>query len=63
MEVAYFTVAEVAEMTGSCTETVRNWIRSGKLKATRHPGSRSFVIARSDFEAFWPFPVKQKPGA
>lgn len=57
MKSAYFTVSEVAKMTGVCLETVRNWIRSGKLKASRHPGNRSFIIAMDDFKEFWPYDI------
>lgn len=34
-----YTVKEVAEITGKHEETVRRWIRSGVLKASRHKKS------------------------
>lgn len=34
---AYLTVSEAADALGVSASTLRNWDRSGKLKATRHP--------------------------
>ena len=51
MEVAYFSCADVAEMTGVKLRTVWNWCNSGKLKASR-PGGRDYMIKKSDLEEF-----------
>jgi excisionase family DNA binding protein len=46
---AYLTVAEVADTFRVCTKTVRRWIKSGQLPATRM--GRDWRIARSDLRA------------
>ncbi len=33
----YLTVRQAADLLGICSETLRRWDRSGKLKSTRHP--------------------------
>ena len=40
-------------MTGKTVESVRNWIRNGRLKARRPPGCRDYVVQKEDFESFW----------
>jgi excisionase family DNA binding protein len=47
----YLTVAEAASVLGVSTSTLRNWDRSGKLKARRHPINRYRLYRRSDLEA------------
>jgi len=34
---SFLTVSEAAELLGVSASTIRNWDRSGKLKAIRHP--------------------------
>ena len=34
-------------------ETVRGWIRNGKLKARKPPFCRDYIIRKDDFERFW----------
>lgn len=46
---AYLTVKEVADTFRVCTKTVRRWIKSGELPATRM--GRDWRIARSDLRA------------
>ena len=40
-------------MTGKTVDSVRNWIRHGKLKARKPPGCRDYVIQKEDFDRFW----------
>lgn len=51
VEIAYFSCADIAKMTGRKLSTVQKWCSSGKLKASR-PGGRDYLIKKSDFEAF-----------
>lgn len=44
-------VAEVAELFEVDEETVRVWVRGGKLKARRNPGGRTLVFGRAYIEA------------
>ncbi len=43
-------VAEVAELCDVDPETVRVWVREGKLQARRNPGGRVLVFVRSEVE-------------
>ena len=45
----FYTVSEIAEITGKSRQTVYNWIRDGKLKASK-PGN--WLISRVDFLRF-----------
>lgn len=44
-------VPEVAALFEVDPETVRVWVRAGKLRARRTPGGRVLVFLRSDVEA------------
>lgn len=43
-------VPEVAELCDVDPETVRVWVREGKLQARRNPGGRVLVFVRSEVE-------------
>lgn len=45
-------VREVAELFEVDPETVRVWVREGKLDARRDPGGRGLIFNRSEIEAF-----------
>jgi MerR family transcriptional regulator, copper efflux regulator len=47
----YVTVGEAAGFLGVSTTTLRNWDRSGKLKAYRHPINGYRLYRREDLEA------------
>lgn len=47
---AYLSVCQVSELFNVCPKTVRRWIASGDLPATK-PG-RDWRIARTDLRAF-----------
>ena len=44
----YVTVTRAAEMLGVCASTLRNWDRSGKLKAARNPMNGYRLYRRED---------------
>ena len=44
----YVTVARAAEMLGVSASTLRNWDRSGKLKAARNPMNGYRLYRRED---------------
>jgi excisionase family DNA binding protein len=46
-----FQLEEVAELLGVHPESVRRWIRAGKLKAMK--AGRQYLISRTDLQAFW----------
>lgn len=46
----YLTVAQAAEYLGVSPSTLRNWDRSGKLKARRHPLNRYRLYRREDLD-------------
>jgi excisionase family DNA binding protein len=46
----YLTVAEAAEYLGVSPATLRNWDRSGKLKASRHPLNDYRLYRREDLD-------------
>ena len=48
----FLTVGEAAEFLGVSAETLRRWDRSGKLVATRRPGSQRRYYARQDLAEF-----------
>lgn len=48
----YLSVGKAAEYVGVAPETLRRWDRSGRLVATRRPGSNHRYYARTDLEAF-----------
>lgn len=47
-----YKVSEVAELLNVNSETVRRWIRSGRLVADRHFGPSGNTIARNAIESF-----------
>jgi DNA (cytosine-5)-methyltransferase 1 len=47
----YLTVGEAAEFLGVSAETLRNWDRTGKLKAYRNPINRYRLYRREELEA------------
>ena len=53
MKVNNYSVCDLAEITKKTPETVRKWIRSGKLKARKPPYCRDYIIRKDDFERFW----------
>lgn len=40
-------------MTNKSVETVRKWVRTGRLKGRKPPGCRDILINKDDFEMFW----------
>jgi excisionase family DNA binding protein len=46
----YFTVEDIAEQLGVSVDTVRNWIKQGKLEA--YKVGRDYRISREQFEKF-----------
>ncbi len=44
----YLTVKEAANLLGVCPDTVRNWDRSGKLTANRHPLNQYRLYRRNE---------------
>ncbi len=46
----YLTVAQAAEVLGVSPSTLRNWDRTGKLKAARHPINDYRLYRREDLE-------------
>jgi excisionase family DNA binding protein len=44
------TVGEAAELLGVSASTIRNWDRSGKLKAIRHPVNNYRLYDRYELE-------------
>lgn len=51
MEENYFYCSDIAKMAKKTERTVRKWIRSGKLKATK-PGGKEYIIRESDWLRF-----------
>jgi len=47
----FITVGAAADMIGVSPATLRNWDRSGKLKAARNPMNRYRLYQREDIEA------------
>ncbi len=50
MSKQYFTVEDIAEQLGVSVDTVRNWIKQGKLEA--YKVGRDYRISREQFEKF-----------
>jgi len=48
----YFTIKEVAEELSTNEETVRRWIRNGKLQATRRASKLGYLISSDDLKSF-----------
>jgi excisionase family DNA binding protein len=47
----FITIRQAADMIGVSPATLRNWDRSGKLRATRHPINRYRLYRRQDVQA------------
>jgi site-specific DNA-methyltransferase (adenine-specific) len=50
MKEVYFSIKEAAEILGVTTLTLRNWDKSGKFKASRHPMNNYRVYKLSALE-------------
>ena len=48
----FITIRQAADMIGVSPATLRNWDRSGKLKAVRNPVNRYRLYRREDIERF-----------
>jgi len=46
----YLTISEAATFLGVSPSTLRNWDRSGKLRASRHPLNHYRLYRRGDLE-------------
>ena len=46
------TTEEVGKALAVGIGTVRTWIRTGELKATKLRGSRKWLVSKADFDAF-----------
>ncbi|QDU44532.1 Helix-turn-helix domain protein [Symmachiella dynata] len=70
----YLTITEAADYLGVCTNTLRNWGASGKIKERRNPINSYRLYARDDLDAVlqqindsgeypsgWSKPRKRKP--
>lgn len=44
----HYNLIETAKLTGMKVRTVREWIRNGKLKATKINGGRLWVVSESE---------------
>ena len=53
LSITNYTTRQIAEMTGKSVETVRKWIREGKLKGRKPAGCRDHIVTKEDFEKFW----------
>ena len=53
MSITNYTTHQVAAEAGKSVETVRKWIREGKLKARKPAGCRDYLVKKEDFEKFW----------
>ena len=52
MEDKFLTIKKTAEILGVSTLTLRNWDKSGKFKALRHPINNYRVYRATDIERF-----------
>lgn len=48
----YYRVSDICEMTGYTPRTVGDWIRQGKLLASK-AGGRNWLVKKEDFEKFF----------
>ncbi len=58
----YVTVTRAAELLGVSASTVRNWDRSGKLKAARNPMNGYRLYRREDIQSLLARIQKQATG-
>lgn len=47
-----YSVKEISELLGTNPETIRRWIRSGKLKATQPSKKEGNLISSADLQVF-----------
>lgn len=47
-----YSTTQIAELFSVTTETVRDWIKSGKLKGTADEGGRAYRVRRRDLIEF-----------
>jgi excisionase family DNA binding protein len=52
MKKNYFTIKEAAKILGVTPQTLRNWDKSGKLKALRNPINNYRIYRTMDIELF-----------
>ena len=48
----YMTIKEAAAFLGVCTNTLRNWGATGKIKERRNPANGYRLFRRADLENF-----------
>lgn len=53
MQNGYYAAKEISILTGKPIATVRNWCRSGKVKAIK-PGGRDWYVHKADLAEFYP---------
>lgn len=56
------TLGEVAEQIGRCKMTIRRWIKSGELKASRVGSHGRFYIAQEDLDECLKYTPKKTDG-
>jgi DNA (cytosine-5)-methyltransferase 1 len=59
----FLTVSEAAELLGVSASTIRNWDRSGKLKALRHPVNNYRLYDRDELQALLARVMPNNPSA
>ena len=59
----FITIRQAADLIGVSPATLRNWDRSGKLKAVRNPMNRYRLYRREDIEALLARIEKPVPSA
>lgn len=52
MSDSFLTIKQTAKILGVTTLTLRNWDKSGKFEASRHPINNYRVYRKEDIEAF-----------
>ena len=57
----YLTIKRAAEQLGVAPDTLRNWDRSGKLRAVRHPLNRYRLYRQEDLSALLDRAEKSEP--
>ena len=60
MEITNYNTRDIAKITGKSAETVRSWVRTGRLKGRKPPGCRDVLIKKEDFEMFWYGAIQSK---
>jgi len=63
MEDDIMTVEEVAAKLDLHIETVRLWLRNGRLRGVRVPGTRRWYVRKADFDALFEKAGQGQPGA